>query len=311
MKIRDLECILTVAEHRSFTKAAKALYISQPSLSAIISRAEEEMGVALFDRSASPIALTYAGEIFIRDADEIMDSLRQLEKRMEEVSDQQTGRINVGFPTERASYMLPLLLPEFKRTHQRTEVSVVTGGSNRLVGMLKEKKLDIVVVSDSVSTEGLVVSELYREELFLVASEEWIGPEHLEPGLDNVVDIKKLGKVPLIVLDNSRAIRSFVENLWRDNGLTPNIVMETTNNSAAFRFASAGMGAAIVPYLTVNMIRGVRHTPIYRLSCCGSFWTILALQREDAFVSQMEKDFILTMRQIFNKQPEFPAIISK
>ena len=93
MDFRQLMYIRTVAEQKSITAAAKALFITQPSLSHFISKTEEEMGVKIFDRSTYPISLTYAGEKYIEAAEKILYISEELKKEFGDISQSKKGRI--------------------------------------------------------------------------------------------------------------------------------------------------------------------------------------------------------------------------
>ena len=102
MDFRELTYITAVAEERSVTEAAKRLYISQPSLSYIISKVEQDLGVRLFDRKTNPLSLTYAGEIYVEHAREILRIRDNMRRELTDIGHGQKGRINIGIPNERA-----------------------------------------------------------------------------------------------------------------------------------------------------------------------------------------------------------------
>ncbi|WP_181995657.1 LysR family transcriptional regulator [Clostridium sp. AM58-1XD] len=115
MDFKQLFYIVKVAECQNITKAAKALFVSQPSLSQFISKAEEELGVKIFDRSTNPLTLTYAGRKYIEAARKILDINDNVKKELQDIAGYQKGLINLGIPKERGSYMLPGLMKEFKK----------------------------------------------------------------------------------------------------------------------------------------------------------------------------------------------------
>lgn len=107
MDFRELQYVVTVADCRNVTQAAKQLYISQPSLSYALGQIEKEMGVKLFDRSQQPLALTDAGRIYVKTAREILQKRTELKDRLADLKDGRGARISLGIPAERAGFMLP------------------------------------------------------------------------------------------------------------------------------------------------------------------------------------------------------------
>ena len=106
MDFREMLYITAVADCRSVTAAAKRLYISQPSLSYIISKVEQDVGVKLFERRTYPLTLTYAGEKYVDTARKILLLNDNLRKELADIGMGEKGKISLGMPLERAGYML-------------------------------------------------------------------------------------------------------------------------------------------------------------------------------------------------------------
>ena len=300
MDLKQLQYLLTLAEHRNFTKASKALYISQPSLSSYVAKVEDVLGVTLFDRSTTPLTLTYAGEVYIKGAKEVLDACRRLENLLSDISAQKIGRIRVALSSDRAAYMIPLILPKYRQMHPNVTVQTIPSTSEQVTELILDNQADIAILpGGDGSSQALVRSDIYSEELVLVANKDLICEEHLMEGVRDAVDIYRLEDIPLITLGPQHRIRSFVDHLFSSNGLRPNIVMEASSLTAAYRFATAGLGAAIVPRMTLELIKETKETPVYSLGTCGTTWKIVAIQRKNREASQIEKDFITISRQIF------------
>lgn len=107
MDFRQLQYITTVAEYRNITKAADALFISQSALSHYIQKAEQELGIVLFDRSTTPISLTLAGQHYVETARRILLENEQLMKVFRDITHHMTGKLRIGTSRDRASYTIP------------------------------------------------------------------------------------------------------------------------------------------------------------------------------------------------------------
>ena len=303
MDLRQMQYLLALAEHRNFTKASKALHISQPSLSACVAKVESLWGVTLFDRGTTPLTLTYAGEVYVKEAREILDACRRLDKQLRDISAQELGRVRVALSDDRAAYLLPRILPKYRRMYPNVAVETVSSGSGQAMEMLLDNRVDIAILPDGGwDGQAVVQSDIYSEELVLVSGSHIIRDEHLVDGIQNAVDIRRLEDVPLISLGPRHSIRHFVDKLFSGSGLRPNIIMEASSLAAAYRFATAGLGAAIVPRMTLELTRETEKTPVYALSACGTAWKIAALQRRDRPANQIEKEFIAAARQSFLPQ---------
>lgn len=99
LNVREIEYILTIANEGSITKAAQKLFIAQPSLSQVLKRVEAELGVSLFNRVKSRLKLTPEGEVFVSSGQEIMEIIRKLDDKFSVLSNAESGKLVVGFPT--------------------------------------------------------------------------------------------------------------------------------------------------------------------------------------------------------------------
>jgi DNA-binding transcriptional LysR family regulator len=160
----------------SFTKAAKKLYISQPSLSASISRLEAEMGFQIFDRSKIPCSLTPEGRIYIESIEEIIESENNMKSRIKALRDTQHGSISVG-GSSFASYMiLTKICSEFYKKHPKINVTIDIGnkGSSELTEKLENKELDVLVTYSNQDTK--YITEPILEERLVIAMNKKLVP---------------------------------------------------------------------------------------------------------------------------------------
>lgn len=311
VNFRQLRYICTVAEHRNITKAAKALYISQPSLSNFIAKTEEALGVRLFERSTSaPLALTYAGERFVEHAQRILSQENSMLKELWDISGNITGRVRVGFPHERLAYMLPLMLPKYKAFYSHIDLQVSTANGSNLIRSVLKGQTDFAILPHHERTADTDTMDIYEEELFLVAREGTIAPEqrragcaeYAEPAENHeTADIGTLENLGFIVLKEGHVIRSFVDNLFAAHKIDPPIALETNSNLASYRLAASGIGVAIVPGITLKLARIEEAARVYALSPAPVTWKIRAVFRRDAYIGEAEKAFIRIAKEVFTE----------
>lgn len=119
--------IYRVYTEKSFSKAAKALFISQPSLSASVARKESELGFRIFDRSTKPISLTEEGHIYVNMLEEIMESEINMEKRLQKLSNDKHDSLAIGGASSSAYYLMPAICGLFANRYPNTEVTIDIG----------------------------------------------------------------------------------------------------------------------------------------------------------------------------------------
>ena len=154
----------------SFTKAAQELYVSQPSLSAAISRLEEELGFRIFDRSTIPCSLTSEGRIYIDSLEEIIEAESNMKKRIRELSDVDRGSISVGGSSFSSYLILSEICKEFHKRYPNMQVTLDignTGSSQVLHEKLGNREIDILITYSDFITNCICVP--YIEERMVIA----------------------------------------------------------------------------------------------------------------------------------------------
>ena len=306
MDFKQLSYMIKVAECRSITRAARELYISQPSLSQFIAKAEDELGIKIFDRATTPLSLTYAGEKYLEAAVKIIKINDNIKSELRDIMDYRKGRLVVGIPKERCGYMMPPILKEFKQKYPGIEVQMVEANSDALRDSLKKGTADLIIIPwlEPEPEPEFLYLPVYEEALLFVAGDGVIDKSFCQDGYSNVIDWKKVEQIPFIVLKSGHGIRWMTEKLFKKYQINPVIAMETTSNSNALRLTAYGLGVTIVPEMTVNMLRGAQRFNTYFVDKEPVTWRITAVVRKDSYRNKAQNDFLEIARKIFNKSQE-------
>lgn len=168
-----------VYQRGSFTKAAKDLYISQPSLSAAISRLEGELGFRIFDRSRVPCALTAEGRIYIDSLEEIIESESNMRQKIKELSSISHSKITVGGSSHASYEVLSRICGKFYKTHPEISVTLDIGNMgtpNILWERLDDKELDLLVTYTA-HRPGCIIEPIFEERLCVAMNKHMPGAE--------------------------------------------------------------------------------------------------------------------------------------
>lgn len=312
MDFREMLYITTVADCRSITAAARKLYISQPSLSHIVSKVEQDVGVKLFDRGTSPLTITYAGEKYVETARKILLMSDNLRKELIDAGLGEKGRINFGMPTERAGYMLPAVIPEFKKQYPGIELQVMEAKSDELLQAILRDDISFYVIprSQGELPVGLKAESIYREQLLLVAEGSMLTEDMFldESSVLNMtegkrknrcVNLSKMANLPFIMLKKGHAIRKKTDLVLRQYGIDPKIMIELSSCISAVQLAAAGLGVAIVPQRAIDALGGMERFNCYDFSVTPEFWSVNAVYKENMYLGRAERFLINLMKQKF------------
>ena len=253
MNTRQLQYVMKVAEERSFSAAAKKLYISQPSLSEFIGKVEEELGYELFDRTVTPLKLTAAGEVYIETAQEILNLERAMGNRLRDIDENQYGKLSVGVSPY--SGLMPSVLKYFFSVFPNYEVNIQDSvGTAERLHLLEQGQLDLLIqpISDSI-TSKFAVEELMTDELVLaVPSDHPINNELMRlsektpyPTVD-LSSLRLLRDMPFVMVNDGMRLRKSIGELFDQVGIKPRVQVVCHKSEGCYEMAKAGVGATIV-----------------------------------------------------------------
>ena len=249
MDFDQLETFLEVARHTSFSRAAEKRFRTQPAISAQIRALEEEVGARLFDRSGGRVALTAAGKVFQRYADEALESRRAALAALGEMERIPRGEIVVGANEATCLHILPEVFAEFKKQYASVAVSIHRSERARIMEAIIENSVDFGVVSLPVADNRLTVVPIHRDELVVIAP-----PRHPLARL-KAASVADVVKYPLLLPKVGRT-RDAIENLFHARHLKPNVSMELDSSELLKRFVAADVGVGFIA--RSNVVEDVR-----------------------------------------------------
>lgn len=309
MSFKKLKYIITIAECRSISKAACELFISQPSLSSILSNMEKDLGVSLFDRSTNPISLTYAGEKYVETAKKILSFESNLKKELIDISTMKKGKITIGIPSVRGTHVLPLILPKFKQEYPGIDIHVIEGDSNYLEECLLSGKVDLVLTSLPSTDKRITCELLYEEKIMLACKKGYLNSQHLLDINSNIVNLNSLKDVDFILTKKNHRIRKLTEHLFDSFNFKPKIILETSNTATAFRLATSGIGVCFVSEMILNTTKPMNEFDLFNIENSPVKWNISISYLNSSYLSNVERSFIDFAKTVLKENAKNNSII--
>lgn len=302
MDFRQLKYIMKVVQTGNITKAADELYMTQPALSHFISKIEKEEGIRLFDRTTSPLTLTYAGEKYVNTIRQILELNDRLSAEIAEISGNISGRLVIGIPPARAAELLPRVIPEYSERFPKVEIATVEHNSRQLRDDVERHSVDFAILPIQEDCPFKHI-DLFEEELLLVAKKGLIGNDSYHETDDGkkVIEFNKLKDQKFVLLKRGHGIRNAIDFLFKLNGFKPDIFMETTNNETAFCLAATGIGCAIVPEFNIRSYVTDNPVDVFKISEAGMKWTVAAIMDDNVFASKLALEFIDIVKRKYNE----------
>ena len=168
MQFKEQVYVLTLEKYRNFSKAAEELGISQPALSTFLTNLERSLGTQLFNRSAKPMSLTDAGELYVRKARQVMRLKDEFDLELAHLVKGRSARIHVGVQHIRAPHIVPPLMMAQHQSFSNLEIILHEGPGEDLYKMLREGQLDLLFANTRGDQPGWDALPLFNERLLLV-----------------------------------------------------------------------------------------------------------------------------------------------
>ncbi|MFN8557961.1 MAG: LysR family transcriptional regulator [Dehalococcoidia bacterium] len=245
VELGQLEAFLQVASHRSFSKAAEVLFLTQPSVTARIQSLERELGEEMFERSGRSVRLTDAGNTFLAYAQRAIQAVQEGRDALEALRKTEAGSLRLGSALTVSAYVLPRILRTFRARYPGVEVSVRTGRSDQVLDMVLADDVQVGLVRSLVHPEIETV-HLYDDELVLVTA-----PDH-EFTKSRSVRIEEIARQSLIFFDRASSYYGLIHGFFRDAGLVPRHAMDLDSLEATKMMVEEGLGIAILPRVSVE-----------------------------------------------------------
>ncbi|MDP1633081.1 MAG: transcriptional regulator CynR [Gallionellaceae bacterium] len=257
---RSILYLLTVAEHQSFTRAAEALYVSQPTLSQQIKQLEDALGVQLLDRSGRTVQLTAAGEAYLTFARRALEELKAGRRAVSEVEDLSRGFLRLGM-TPITEYLTTSLLNAFCTRYPGIIVNAMEMPRDHIETGIIDNTLDIGIAFTHMPSTEVMSSRIEMRTMFMESLSLAIGSTHPLAGQRGPLSIHVLEQKPLVLLSPVFGLRRHIDLYCLENGITLHIAVETNSPSVLVQSVNLGRFATILPN-TMARQAGLRTVPL-------------------------------------------------
>ena len=311
------EYVYAIYTEKSFTKAAKRLYISQPSLSAAIKNIEKKVGAPLFERSGHYITPTQIGREYIACAEKIIHIESDFENRIHDIYNLESGKLTVGGTNYLCSYVLPEIINKFTSSYPKIEVTLVEANSGNLLSMIENEEVDVILDSYDENMYVHEGSPLLNERILLCVPADWeinkqfkenqIRPESIygrEVNLDNItpVPIEAFSECPFILLKKGNDMYNRACEVFEKKGISPNVVFSVDQLNISYALAQSGMGACFVTDTLFKFGKFGNNTVLYNISEEHSTRILYIAYKRNRYCTSAMGKFIETSKDVVSSR---------
>lgn len=258
MDFKQIEAFVNVAKYKSFSKAADAIFLSQPTISAHISSLEQELSMPLFDRNGKETRLTHAGSVFLEYAINMINIRNTAISSLADFDNKVSGTLIIASSTTPCRFLLPSMIKEFYKEYPNVNFDIKEESTKNVVEMILAGNADIGIVGDIVPDNKLSYKKINDDNLILISNDK---------NLPEILSIDVLMKQKFILREAGSATRNIFENTLKLNGYSLDkfdILAEVSSLEAVLQFVKNKLGVSIVSevackdYISTGMVR--KHT---------------------------------------------------
>jgi len=263
--LRQLRVFEAAASHRSFSRAAEILHLTQPGVSMHIKELESNAGLPLFERLAKKLCLTEAGEELLTRAREILRALKDTEDALDALKGLRRGRINLAVVST-AKYFVPQLLAQFRREYPELEIRLAVNNRDSVIEQLVTNEVDLAIMGRSPQALDTVAEAFAQNPHVIIAA-----PDH-PLAARRRIPVDRMATETFIVREPGSGTRLAMQRFFEERQVACKVGMEMASNETIKQAVMAGMGVSFISRHTIDLeltirrlvVLDVRGTPVMR-----------------------------------------------
>lgn len=256
MDFKQIEAFINVAKHKSFSKAAEAIYLSQPTISAHIASLEQELNTTLFDRNGKDIRLTHAGSLFLEYAINLLNIRNTAITSLASFDSTIAGKLTIASSSAPCRFLVPSYVKSFYDTYQDVNFDIKEESTKNVVDLIISGDAEIGIVGEIIEDNRLNYTKIMDDSLILISSNK---------SLPEKVTIEMLLSQNFILREKGSATRSAFESAFEQGERFLNklkVFAEVSSLEGVLQFVKNGAGVSIVSelacrdYIDTGLIKG-------------------------------------------------------
>ncbi|HLQ95643.1 MAG TPA: LysR substrate-binding domain-containing protein [Pseudogracilibacillus sp.] len=290
MDIQQLRYFVAVARHKNFTKASRALHVSQPSISKRLKQLEDELNATLLDRSERKVELTDVGHSVHTHALQLLQIVEDIYQSADSLADTARGSIQLGVMPTIGVLLFPKVLADFRKSHPQIELFMVESAGKQLEKQVADGEIDLGVTVLPVQQDNLYYLPLLNEQLVVVSH-----PEHWLKEA-TTIPLAKLAKEKFVFFTEEYILHDVVMKHCLQQGFEPTIVYESALWDIVLEMVAAEFGISIVPKSVAE--RMDNRISVTSLASPAIDWQLALIYHKHKHLSYAVQAFITYMKEL-------------
>lgn len=306
--MNEMKYVYAVYQEKSFSKAAKKMYISQPALSNMVRKAEQEMGAAIFDRSTIPLTVTKEGAHYIKCIEKILFIQRNIKAYFEDIKELNTGSLSLGGSSYFCSFVFPEMLGRFHEKYPNVTIDLLEGNVKELKKGLEDETVDLVLETALEKSDPAVKRFFYKKETLILAvpasypinkklqpyrlSHQDIVSENYRKETVEPVPLGEFQEIPFITMKPGNDLYKRGRSLCKNAGFTQKTAICVDQVLTSVNIASTGVGAVFIRSDIVKCMMDHERLVYYKLGDPLADRNVTFAVKRGRYITSSMKEFL-------------------
>jgi LysR family transcriptional regulator, hydrogen peroxide-inducible genes activator len=241
MTLNELRYIVAVAQESNFRRAADKVFVSQPALSLAIQKLEEELGVKIFERSRTAVAMTPIGELIVNQAQRALEEVAQIKEIAHQGKDQLVGSLKLGAIYTVGPYLLPQLIPILKHKAPQMPLEMEENQTANLEALLANGRLDVIIIALPFGGPGITTLPLYDEDFSVVVPQDhpWANKKQIKTA--------ELVSEKILLLNSGHCFSNQVREACAEFNSAVGEIQQGNSLETIRNMVASGLGVTVLP----------------------------------------------------------------
>jgi DNA-binding transcriptional LysR family regulator len=300
LSLRQLRIFESVARHRSMSRAAEEMHLTQPAVSMQMKQLEEQIGVPLLEQNGRRLYLTEAGQVLLGHAERFNAQTLELQAAMDQFRDLERGLLRIAVVST-ANYFLPPLIAAYSERHPGVRISLQVANRESVLALLADHRTDLAITGEPPEGVDVDAQRFLDNPLVVIAN-----PAHPLAQLEHV-SLTQLREERFVMREAGSGTRAALERLFAERNVNYLLGCELSSNEAIKQAVQAGLGLAVVSLQTIELELETRRLAVLRADDFPIVRHWYILHRRDKRLSAASQAFRdLLLSQVSLQPPSCP-----
>jgi len=299
MDVRALRYFVETVRHASFTQAAKALFVTQSTVSKMIRQLEEEAGTPLLIRDGHTARPTDTGRIMYQRGLQVLETMRQLSEELRQTTDLRRGELEVGIPPMINLLFTPVV-KRFRERHPGVHLTLREGTGQAVEGLVASGELEVGATILPIAPDGGLIAQPFGSYPIWV-----IGPPDAPWAGKTSLPLSALRDARLLIPTDDFAITRRLRQAFADAGFQPGIAAQSAHWDFLVAMASAGLGVALLPEPLMQRMK-TRGLSTAKLAKSGMQWEVGHIWQQSGYLSFAARAWLEVCDEVLGKPKKAP-----